>query len=1597
MPVLRAVSAVVGAIALVLAPVAPVAAAPVAALADHPIVDGGTCDAVATGGYCVYDAIDFALGAAVDVTIPASVTHLTAVVFGAGGAPGQNTSGDGGAGGMVAGTFDLTSGHELRLWMGWQPDDNTSAPGWASGGNGGVSDIGGGNGGAGGGASAVAYPGAAEPLIVAGGGGGAGGGATGTVGARAAGGGGGTGGLPANSGQTPDDEIPTHGSGGDGAGESGPDGSNGTGTLATGGGGGGGGGHHGGTAGGEGIIYEYCDMQGNCTDYFPGGGGGGGGSSWVSSDVREAVYATGLNAPGKIYLLGETGTITRYECDGDGMKLHAIEPGVGQYYAVVVGGGGDQGHNEDHTFGSGAVISGLMDVTGMSQIGVSVGCSATHDARGWWKAGQGGEADSDYARDGGDAGNASVLFGDGNSQLPLMVAGGGGGSGGDGGCNVTGNVCITSGGIGGSGGGGGGGFDYAGTNGDGWFSAGGDGGCAACNRSEQGALDQNGGNGTGTSDHGRGAGGGGGAGYPQGGHGGGGPGGDDGAGGGGGAGASWASASYVTEVYQRPFSQRGQNGFIVLIPMPTPTASVTIEKTVTGNAAQYGTGPFTAELDCPAISVTKVVTLTTTTPAVVDGITAGASCTVRETGTGGATVPAAPQTFTVEASGSTVTLDNQFETTSVQLTLHSSISAEDATAPVPASIPVDDHTVQLACTFNGHVVDLPSVPDGVVAFDLAASWDAAGSSVTVPSVPIGASCSVSETSGAAKPEASYTHGGTSSTDPVFDFEVVSDPADNAVSIDDAYPTAGLTVTKASGGTGDALPGPYGVGLACTYHGAEVALPSELAAFQVAMGASHDVPNLPVGITCETTETDGGLAVGVHYSPSQTMHIASGGSNQTITNVFDEAPLLVSVGVAGEGASWANGTFEGTVTCRDGADLVFTAPVSVGPHGGFVTFDDPLLVAGLDCSFDETASAGATSVQYWSGADATPQATPVSVTLEDGAAASLEVRNVFDVAPLAVAKAVTGDGAIFANTGYDVTVGACTFNGLTVDAQSGVPTVSLTLPRDGATRVMGSVVVGAECEVHETGSGGATTTSYAASNTPDSTPLDGGIALVVAASDAGSTTATITNDFALAGLSVTVTNIGGAAWAANTELAVDVACTFNGLPVGDIGPDGIAALRFAPDGTPIPNHGSVALGSLPVNAVCSAVESEDGGATTITYDPVGDGTRSGERTVSAQGSSIAITNTFEAGTFSVTKQLGGNNASAHAAEDFHFEVGCTFNGQRLGNPPSDPDRNSLFWLVGGATETFDLLPVGAVCSAEEWAGHDATQVLPGLRQTGVVAAVGTGVTFTNVFDVVPLTVRIVLSGDGAEQYGETITFRPEVHCWAENDRTHELPLPDGSVYALDAADNFSRTIEAPADAYCTIELDGRGLRATELHPSEPIVTRTAIDENVLEVGAEYRLAQFVVHAEAFGTNASTADFRYATECLWGELGAEPVAIATTDTADAAFELSNGQSRTITALDGSFCQVTQTDDAGALRVVVEGDPTVTVGATTASVVMGKVPTQHARFLNYLQGSLPVTGAELSALAPIALVLLGLGVAAAAIRRRTTSSRAPAPRPR
>lgn len=1537
---LQHAAALAGATALVAGAI--VAAPAIAAAPAEPAVAADVaCDQLAAGLPCTLTYEEYPGFSS--VSMPAGVTDVTVVLAGAAGAPGSAHAADPGPGAIIIATIEVSSDEPLHVWLGEQPTErHGGAIGWASGGDGGDWDTG--NDGRGGGAaSALTYASNFDdvPLLVAGGGGGGGGSDVGL-----AGGVGGFGGLPAGDGA--DGKGRFFGSGGRGGHQSGTGGGNGGGSQlgidVGAGGGGGGGGYHGGSGGGYAL---WTGSYGG----FNSAGGGGGGTSYAYPGVNVLGYGTAPLGPG--FVTFYPGVPDAYYCDGtdDGYDI-TVPDDVIAYSVFAFGGAGGFGSNKAHG-GMGALVTGVVFVDGIDELQAWAGCSGDRSSgagEGWADGGDPGRAPNPEAHDGGRGGGATALAtGEGTM---LVVAGGGGGAGGDiANCYFPpGPQC---GGLGGSGGG----DPRSSLPADGVRGDGGDGGHGGLANAhvEDGQPITDGGHGVdpgGLAESG--AGGGGGGGYPMGGNGGHHEPWD--AGGGGGAGGSYANSQYVTDALITTAAPYATNedvadGFILLAPIKRVTRDLTVHKEVTGGADGYAHPPFWMHVQCTLFD--HVVVDRTFSLGIDDSHTLsvpeGASCTIEETTTGGASDPAPPHTVLI--SGETlVTMTNRFTPTDLVLTVRSEMVDHNGESNDSVHVDPGDIAVSVTCTVDGALITLPApAVDGVVTFDGSETFSTDGVSHTLTGLPEGALCSVLEIPGAGATRTEYVINGRSEGE-INQFEL--EPDSNTVSISNEYELAELPLQKYL--DGDTAPPPdatFAGDVTCTFHGNPVVFDDPRTFTGLTVGGTVTVTDLPVGALCTVTETETASADAIHYVPAQTVRIDPTGTQMQIVNTYDSGALIVRVEASGPGMPWANADYSVHVTCTifngETEETVLDDTFTTGPSGGWKSY---LPLEGASCTAVEEADGGATAVRYWSSADSTPSSDPVSVTV--GADSALTVHNTFSADPISVSVTTSGPGERFAEP-FTVTVDGCTFNGELIDIAPDAHAVALDFGPEGGIAAIPELVTGASCTATLTDEGGATTVTVA---------VDGGAP--VDADSAGFTVheprAAIAFDagFEVAALDVRVQLAGDAAWAANTAYAVRVECTLDGAPITELGTNGVL-LSFEPDGTAIGDAARELLGALPVGAECTTTELEDGGASSVEVDtsPV---------VLGLDGASVTVTNTFDPSTLTVAKEVGGNAAAEHADDVFWFEVGCTFNGLPIGNPPTDPLRPLTFSLSNGQAAEFPDRPVGADCTVVETYDGHATSVTPDTTQTAELTDGGTTVAFVNTFDVAALTVAEELSGPGAATYGQPQVYPVEVICrYPDGSRAS---LADFGQVWLDAGNDFTATLEVPVGTTCTAE-QPRSM-ATRQTVSEPVPILLG-GEHTITITSVFELGPITVAKTALGDYPATQEFVFDVACVWPD---DEQLLPLDGDAPPTFALRSGQERTVDVLSGARCAVTETGATGALRIDsnATGRDAESDGATASVLAWHDEPARVA-VTNYMPGSLPITGPEAAA----AIAVLGLAL--------------------
>ena len=542
---------------------------------------------------------------------------------------------------------------------------------------------------------------------------------------------------------------------------------------------------------------------------------------------------------------------------------------------------------------------------------------------------------------------------------------------------------------------------------------------------------------------------------------------------------------------------------------------------------------------------------------------------------------------------------------------------------------------------------------------------------------------------------------------------------------------------------------------------------------------------------------------------------------------------------------------------------------------------PSIATNSVCTVTEPGTGSATATTFTANGTVTQDSATVTIT--DGTTVGVIVTNRFDVAPLQIDALVTGSGVEFAVADLTV-VAACTFNDLPVADRT-----FTFFPFGGIAR-FAPLPVGARCTVDETETGGADPVVVTTVNATDPVIAGTTAAVGIAPLAAGAAT-TVRYDNTIDAATLTVTKVvdGPAAYAAGRS-SITVACTFDGRPIRQLGPDGWRTFTLPPTG------GSLAV-VLPVNATCDISEPDDGGATTVDISAP-------TLTIPAAGADVTVTNTFLGGNLAVGKVVDGNDARNHQVA-FPIEVACTFDGRPIDAPDGQP---MSFTLTNGATNTITDLPVGAECAVAETSDQGATTVtytstdshavITPFSATVTIAATPIAVTVTNTFEVGTVEVDAVLYRTRRARrtaLGRAFTVR--VGCTRTIDGINfPIRLPNGGDLTLDPANGLRASISAiDAGVRCAVADDEIHLATSVSIPNAGLVHGGGDLE--LTIVLDWQLGSFSV-AKVVTGRVRASSFAFQAACS-APTANGPVAIPLAGGAP-SFTLGAGQAQQLAAL-------------------------------------------------------------------------------------------------
>lgn len=998
-----------------------------------------------------------------------------------------------------------------------------------------------------------------------------------------------------------------------------------------------------------------------------------------------------------------------------------------------------------------------------------------------------------------------------------------------------------------------------------------------------------------------------------------------------------ASGVVVTQSGDEINSLRAEG---VKVGVATASGPLEVNKLVTGEGAAYAPDSFELNVECTSAVGTWVeedldpipITVVPGTPTVVPNLPYGAECTITEDdGVNGESELIVGE-VTIDSEDpddpTTITAINRYDLSSIVIDKEVVSDAEDQ-AGEPVVFGPFDGTVE--CTFLGEPVYADGYDaDNPMTFELSD-----GDSVEFDGLPVGAECTVTETGAgnASSTTVTVQHGPLGdpvvtdgvSADLTLVGDIVGEPR-NSVTLTNTYDVGSIHLTKVVDGSGadEYGDGPFTFDVVCTFDDGDGTGPQTVYDDTVSLGGDDPlevtIDNLPAGASCDITETDDAGATDSVVTPNPVTVGADETAEVTATNTFDVGGIAVDKVIDNntELPDAAFGPFEVALACTyEGAELEIpggaTQELTPGTpvnYGG--------LPIGSECVVTETDDGGATD---------TTISTPVEggdpgEAVVGGDPAEVTVTNVFASGAITVDKAVTGDGAPYAQGPYEVTL-ACTFDGEDLE----IPGGATQIITDGATVTYGGLPIGAECTVTESDQNQATSVTI----DPES--------VVVGGEDGTETSVAVdvTNTYDLGQFTVTKDVVGDGADFGTGPFTVEVACTFEGA---DVEIPGGATRTIEPDGT-------VTYADLPVGAECDISESDDYGATDVAIDP-------DTVTVPGEGDDpveVTVTNTYDVGTIEVDKELAGLGTDIYPVGPFEVTLECTFEGEPIEIP-------------GGATREFmpddpavyEGLPVGAECTVTETGTFGATEttmtVGDGAPVDGTSADVvvpendedgptSVTVTATNTFRTSPLLVRKTVDGDGA-QYApdmpeppytvdsiDELPYEVTLECTFDNgDEAVDVPIVAGPTRKF--GPGFPAAyFGIPDGSECTVtESDTGSATTVTVSPDMPVVINED-EQAVVDVTNTYDLGEFQVEKVVDGDGAQygTGPFEVTAECTFE---GTPI--------DMDAEAIGGATRTIAPDEpatygglpvGADCVVTETEPGGATSTTVsttveDGEP-------------------------------------------------------------------------
>ncbi len=731
---------------------------------------------------------------------------------------------------------------------------------------------------------------------------------------------------------------------------------------------------------------------------------------------------------------------------------------------------------------------------------------------------------------------------------------------------------------------------------------------------------------------------------------------------------TWTPSSTVTIVTN---GSGNTVGVTLTNPLVRVLGAFNVTKHVTGETAGYVAGTtFTVAYACSG-GVNGTLTLTDGQTKGVGSLPIGTTCTLSESGkpaTADASYAWGSETWT-PSNSLTIVTDGSGNTVGVTLTnplvrvLGAFNVTKHVTGETAGYVAGSTFTVAYAC--SGGVNGTLTLTDGQTK--------------GVGSLPIGTTCTLSESGKPATADASYAWGSETWT-PSNSLTIVTNGSGNTVGVTLTNPLVrvlgGFTVTKhVTGETGGYVAGSqFTVAFSCS--------DSTSGTLTLIDGQTGTVNGLPIGTTCTLAETNKPATKDASYvwgsetwTPSNSLTIVTNGSNNTVGLVLTnplvrvEGGFTVTKHVTGETGGYVAGTtFPVDYSCSNGASG--TLHLTDGATAAVTGL--PLLTT---CTLTEGAKPATKDASYAWGTETWDPSNSVTIVKNDASnVVGVVLNNPMTrvLGGFQVTKHVTGETA-----GY---VADSTFTVAYSCSEGTTGTMTLT---NGQTGTVSGLPLLTTCQLSETAKPATKDASYAW-GTPTWDPSS---TVTIVGNDSDNTVGVVlTNPLVRVEGGFTVTkHVTGetAGYVAGSTFTVSYTCS-NGT-------DGTLVLKDGQTGS---------VSGLPLLTTCQLSETAKPATKDASYawgTPTWDPSSTVNIVKNDSGNTVAFTLTNPLvrvlGGFTVTKHVTGETAGYVANSTFTVSYTCS-NG-----------TDGTLVLKDGQTGTVSGLPLLTTCTLSETAKPD----------------------------------------------------------------------------------------------------------------------------------------------------------------------------------------------------------------------------------------------------------------------------------------------------